>query len=223
MSDSTQAPKTMKTNKLNTAALILAFAASSLLATAGEWVDVTGKKLEDNWTTKGPWTLNADGVLHLPEGKEKTWKHYDTYLVLKEHMMADFEIEFEVKTTQNSGLYFHIPDLANVPERKHVEVQIFENSEWPEGKPLGDHAAGGIIPGHAPTKDTCKPGVVFNKYHIRCVDNKITVKLNREVVNEVDLSEGPSAKRSKTGGFAFQNHGHEVWVKSVRVKNLDME
>ena len=130
-------------------------------------------------------------------------------------------IEFDVKTTQNSGLYFHIPNLANLPERKHVEVQIFENSEWPEGKKLGDHAAGGIIPGHAPTKDACKPGVDFNKYQILCVDNKVTVKLNGEVVNEVNLSEGPSAKRSKTGGFAFQNHGHEVWVKNVRVKNLD--
>lgn len=210
----------MKTNKLNIPALILSLAASSLLAAGGEWEDVVGKKLDDFWMTKGPWTLK-DGVFHLPEGKEKTWKHYETYLVLKDRLMADFEIEFEVKTTQNSGLYFHIPDLANVPERKHVEVQIFENSEWPKDKPLGDHAAGGIIPGHAPTKDACKPGVVFNKYEIRCVDNQITVKINGELVNKVNLSEGPSAKRSKTGGFAFQNHGHEVWVKNVRVKSLD--
>ena len=151
---------------------------ATLPALGAEWEDLTGKKLEDFWTTKGPWTLDDDGVFHLPEQKEKTWTRYDHYLVLKDRKMKDFEIEFEVKTTQNSGLYFHIPDLANVPERKHVEVQIFENSAWPEGKPLGDHAAGGIIPGHPPTKDACKPGVTWNKYYIRCVDNQITVTIN---------------------------------------------
>ncbi len=47
------------------------------------------------------------------------------------------------------------------------------------------------------------------------------MKINGEVVNEVNLSQGSSARRTKTGGFAFQNHGRAVWVKKVRVKNLD--
>jgi hypothetical protein len=219
--------KTMKTDTIRSRALrfaaplILLGLAATQPAMAGEWVSVVGKKLEDNWTTKGPWVLNDDGVFHLPEQKEKTWKRYDHYLIIKDHLMEDFEIEFEVKTNQNSGLYFHIPDLAKVPERKHVEVQIFENSAWPKGKPLGDHAAGGIIPGHPPTKDACKPGMDWNKYEIRCVDNQLTVKINGEVVNKVDLNKGATAKRSKTGGFAFQDHGHPVWVRNIRLKNLD--
>lgn len=203
--------------------LLLIALATTLPALGAEWEDLTGKKLEDNWTTKGPWTLNDDGVFHLAEQEEKTWKRYHNYLVLKDRKMEDFEIAFECKTTQNSGLYFHIPDLANVPERKHVEVQIFENSEWPEGKPLGDHAAGGIIPGHPPTKDACKPGVTWNKYLIRCIGNQLTVTINGVVVNKVDLNKGPTAKRSNTGGFAFQDHGHPVWVRNIRLKNLDKE
>jgi len=206
--------------RLTAPCLILGLTAGPVSA-GGTWQDLTGKKLEDHWTTQGPWTLGDDGVFHLKEQEEKTWKRYHQYLVLKEHKMEDFEIEFEVKTTQNSGLYFHIPDLDNVPERKHVEVQIFENSAWPKGKPLGDHAAGGIIPGHPPTKDACKPGVTWNKYHIRCIDNQLTVTINGTVVNTVDLNKGPTATRSKTGGFAFQDHGHPVWIRNVRLKNLD--
>ena len=202
-------------------ALALAMAAFSPAAFAGAWETVSEGKLEDHWTTRGPWTLSDEGVFHLPEQEEKTWEHYDTYLVLKDRLVTDFEIEFEAKTSGNSGLYFHIPDLEKVAERKHVEVQIFENSKWPEDKPLGDHAAGGIIPGSPPVKDACKPGMVFNKYEIRCVGNKITVKINGEVVNEVDLDKGPAAGRSKTGGFAFQNHGHEVWLRGVKVRSLD--
>lgn len=202
------------------ALLFTAILGATLPSSAAEWIDLTGKKLEDHWSTEGPWTLD-DGVFHLKEQEEKTWKRYQNYLVLKDHKMRDFEIEFEVRTTQNSGLYFHIPDLANLPERRHVEVQIFENSAWPEGKPLGDHAAGGIIPGHAPAKDACKPGVTWNKYHVRCVGNVITVTINGTVVNKVDLSKGRTAERSNTGGFAFQDHGHPVWIRHLRLRNLD--
>lgn len=219
----------MKTNTFRyralrlAAPLLLIGLTATLPAMGGEWVELTGRKLDDHWTTQGPWTLNDEGVFHLAEQKEKTWTRYHHYLILKDRKMADFEIEFEAKTEQNSGLYFHIPDLAKVPERKHVEVQIFENSAWPKGKALGDHAAGGIIPGHPPTKDACKPGVTWNKYHVRCVDNQLTVTLNGEVVNKVDLNTGPTAERSKTGGFAFQDHGHEVWLRNIRLKNLDKD
>ena len=203
-----------------TAILVTVIVLSSDTTHAADWENLVGKKLTDFWNTNGAWAQNDDGVIHLPEQDYKTWTHYDRYLILKDRLVTDFEFECEWKTDGNSGIYFHIPDLANVPERKHVEVQLFENSKWKKPK-LGDHAAGGIIPGHAPSKDACNPVGEWNKIHLKCVDNKIVVTLNGEVVNEVDLSQGKSAKRSKIGGFAFQDHGHAVWLRKIRLKNLD--
>ena len=128
-------------------------------------------------------------------------------------------MEFEYKSQQNSGIYFHIPDTTKVEGGKHKEVQIYKR--WPERKKLDDHTAGGVIPGHPPTEDACKPQGEWNLMQIRCVENLITVTLNGKVVNVVNLNEGRAGKRSKKGGFAFQDHGFALWLRNVRLKVLD--
>ena len=57
--------------------------------------------------------------------------------------------------------------------------------------------------------------------HIRCVANQITVSIHDEIVHQADLNKCTDGKRSKHGGFAFQDHGYAVWIKNVRLKNLD--
>ncbi len=205
--------------RLSVIALILALAVQ---VQAGEWKSVVGKSLDQNWTTEGAWELK-DGVIHLPTQEYKHWKNYQNYLVLKDFKAKDFEIQFDCKCEENSGLYFHIPDLTKVADRKHIEVQLFNNNEWPKDKPYNDHAAGGIIPSKPPTKDACNPTGEWDHYDIRCVDNQMTVKINGVVVNEVDLNEKAFAERSKEGGFAFQDHGYAVWLKDIKVRSLDKE
>ena len=191
---------------------------SSLLAS--DWVPLISRKLSDNWTTKGAWTLQDNGVIHLPEREYKHWKNYENYLVLKDVSITNFEIDFDWHTSQNSGLYFHIPDLSQLQDRNHKEVQLYENSLWSKPE-LGDHAAGGIIPGHAPKKNASKPAQQWNHMHVRCIDNQITVSINGEVVNRADLNEAAAGKRSAHGGFAFQDHGYAVWLKNIKIKILD--
>ena len=57
--------------------------------------------------------------------------------------------------------------------------------------------------------------------HIRCVDNQINVFINNEIVNQANLTKGAAGRRSEHGGFAFQDHEYAVWIKNVRLKNLD--
>ena len=191
---------------------------SSLLAS--DWVPLISRKLSDNWTTKGAWTLQDNGVIHLPEREYKHWKNYENYLILKDISVTDFEIDFDWRTSQNSGLYFHIPDLSQLRDRNHKEVQLYENTLWSKPE-LGDHAAGGIIPGHAPKENASKPAQQWNHMHVLCVDNQITVSINGEVVNRADLNEAAAGKRSAHGGFAFQDHGYAVWLKNIKIKILD--
>tara|TARA_Y100000385_G_scaffold1211_1_gene1296 strand:+ start:112 stop:765 length:654 start_codon:yes stop_codon:yes gene_type:complete len=187
---------------------------------ASDWVALTGTNLSDHWVTEGAWILEDDGVIHLPKREYTHWKNYENYLVLKDILVTDFEFKFDWHVNQNSGVYFHIPDLTHLPDRHHKEVQLYENSLWKKPE-LGDHAAGGIIPGYPPTKNVSNDPNQWNHMHIRCVNNQITVSINDEIVNQADLNKGAAGKRSKHGGFAFQDHGYAVWIKNVQLKNLD--
>ena len=61
---------------------------SPLLAT--DWMPLINQHLSDNWTTKGAWLLQDDGVIHLPEREYKHWKNYENYLVLKGVNVTNF-------------------------------------------------------------------------------------------------------------------------------------
>ncbi len=67
----------------------------------------------------------------------------------KDISITDFEFDWRI--SQNSGVYFHIPDLTQFPDRNHKEVRLYENRLW-EKPDHGDHAARGITPGDPPTK-----------------------------------------------------------------------
>jgi hypothetical protein len=48
----------------------------------------------------------------------------------------------------------------------------------------------------------------------------LTVVLNGEVVNEVDLTQGSLGKRPKVGYIGFQDHGLPLALRSIRVREL---
>ncbi len=101
---------------------------------ASDWITLKGSnRLDhwiteslDHWFTKGAWVLEYDGVIHLPKREYTRWKNYENYLVLKDILVTDFEFDWRV--SQNSGVYFHIPDLTQLPGRHHKEVRLYENS-----------------------------------------------------------------------------------------------
>jgi hypothetical protein len=46
----------------------------------------------------------------------------------KDISITDFEFDWRI--SQNSGVYFHIPDLTQFPDRNHKEVRLYENRLW---------------------------------------------------------------------------------------------
>ena len=93
---------------------------------ASDWITLKGSNLLDHWITKGAWVLEDDGVIRLPKREYTHWKNYENYLVFKDILVTDFEFDWRI--SQNSGVYFHITDLAQLPDQHHKEVQLYENS-----------------------------------------------------------------------------------------------
>lgn len=214
------------TRKLVRGVAVCAMAIVGLLASAQDgksWVELlpAGKELTTFWTTTGNWKL-ADGVVALePRPGEKGWTRYDAYLWLKDKQYKDFEFEFDFKVQKggNSGFYFHVGDMKD-PVAKGIEVQLYDSgSKKPDAK-LTDHDAGGVIPGVPPTKNTCKPAGEWNTMNVLCKGDKLTIKLNGEVINEVDLSMPKLKDRPKTGFIGFQDHGLPLALRAMKVKEL---
>jgi hypothetical protein len=216
----------------NTCRCLLALAVHLALATAvpcansadakadGGWVNLLEGSLTNHWTTTGNWSLQ-DGVATLtPRPGEKGWSRWSAYLWSKKPV-GDFAIEFDYKVQKggNSGFYFRVGDV-NDPVAKGIEVQIYDSASAPANRPLNDHDSGGVIPGVPPTKRAAKPAGEWNQFQITCQTDKLTIKLNGEVVNELDLTKGQLAKRPKTGFIGFQDHGLPLSLRNIRLREL---
>lgn len=184
------------------------------------WVNLLEGGLKEHWSTTGNWSFE-DGVATLtPRPGERGWSRWSAYLWSKEKY-GDFEIEFEYKVQKggNSGFYFRVADV-NDPVAKGIEVQIYDSASVPDSRALNDHDSGGIIPGVPPKKRAAKPAGEWNKFHITNKDDKLTVVLNGEEVNEVDLSKGALSKRPKVGYIGFQDHALPLSLRNIRIREL---
>jgi len=194
----------------------------SFTAAAAEWTDLLpGNNLSKYWTTTGNWSVNDDGVISLvPREGETGWQRYGAYLWLKGDY-DDFEIQFEyqVEPKGNSGFYFNVGDRSD-PVKQGIEVQIFDSGSKPADAKLTDHDSGGVIPQIPPTKNTAKPAGEWNKFDIKVQGDKLTVVLNGETVNEVDLNHPKLEGRPSKGGIGFQDHGLPLKLRNIKIRKL---
>lgn len=200
--------------------LLAAVLATSPSISAGEPVSLLSGNLTDHWTTTGNWSLE-DGIASLtPREGEKGWARWSAYL-WSTKQYGDFEIEFDYKVQEkgNSGFYFRVGDKDD-PVKQGIEVQIFDSGSWPKEKPLNDHDSGGIIPRIPPTKRAAKLAGEWNHFKITSQANQLTVVLNGEVVNKVDLTKGELGKRPAKGWIGFQDHALPLQLKNIVIKEL---
>lgn len=202
-------------------AACLAFLGSARSQDKDGWRVGFDGDLSKNWTTTGNWILDKEGVVRLePRPGEKGWTRYGAYLWLKGGY-GDFEADFEYKVAKsgNSGFYLRVGDVKE-PVKTGIEVQIYDSAGKPADAKLNDHDSGGIIPGVPPTKRTAKPAGEWNRFEIACKKNQLTVKLNGETVNVVDLSKGALASRPSQGAIGFQDHGLPLWLRNFKIREL---
>jgi Domain of Unknown Function (DUF1080) len=204
---------------MKTTILAAAFALT-LTAFAGEPVKLLTTDLAEHWTTTGNWSLKEGVATLTPRPGESGWSRWSAYLWSKKQY-GDFEIEFDymVQEKGNSGFYFRVGD-QNDPVKQGIEVQIFDSGSWPKEKPLNDHDSGGIIPGVPPVKRAAKPAGEWNHFKITAQAGKLTVVLNGETVNEIDLTKGELAKRPVKGSIGFQDHGLPLGLKNIVIREL---
>ena len=159
------------------------------------------------------------------------------YLIVYDKPFGDFILKCDVRWEDprcNSGVFFRVSDLAN-PVHTGFEIQVMG------GDDIGKHQMGAIYDLAGSTKNASKPRGEWNTLEIKCQGPHISVSLNGEKVSELNCDEFdkpgvcPDGEKHKfqlkgepravkdfarSGYLGFQDHGHKVWYKNVKLREL---
>lgn len=176
----------------------------------------------------GAWAFNADGVLAPTRaagapanGDIWTKASYGDFVV---------SLEFRTKEDSNSGVFIRTTDIVNWLQ-KSIEIQIRQGDEE---KPV--HLVGAIFDVAAPARQVpITPGEWY-RYVITAKGNTITVMLNGEPVNKVDLNQWKEAGKNpdgtankfttaykdmaRAGRIGLQDHGQPIEFRNLFVEQF---
>lgn len=159
------------------------------------------------------------------------------YLIIYDKPFGDFILKCDVRFEDpqcNSGIFFRVENPRD-PINTGFEAQVLA------GDGTGKHDLGAIYDLVAPSKAAGKPLGEWNTVEIKCQGSKIDVTVNGEPVSHLDCDEFdkpgvcPDGQKHKfrlkrepraikdfarSGYLGFQDHGHKVWYKNVKVQEL---
>lgn len=198
-------------------------------STAG-WTNLFKTDLSNAIFPAGVWTV-SDGVFTASQD-EALWseKTYDNFIL---------DLEFKNAEGTNSGVIVHATDTKEwIPHSVEIQIADDYSEKWNKVVPSWQCAA---IFGHqAATKRTVKKAGEWNHYTITCIDKKIWVVLNGELVNVCDMNLYTSAKTNPDGteipewlsnpmaslplrghiGFQGQHAGAPIYFRNIKIKEL---
>jgi hypothetical protein len=148
----------------------------------------------------------------------------------------DFELtlEFRVSPGANSGIMYRVTEEHAYPWQTGPELQILDDGGAGVG-PTDAQSAGAMYDLYPPSAaKVLRPAGEFNHVRIRLEDNRLEHWLNGVPLLECDLGGDDFRQRvaaSKFKGYAgfgvrarghiaLQDHGHDVWFRDIRVRDL---
>ena len=153
------------------------------------------------------------------------------YLIVYDKPFRDFKFKCDVKMPEecNSGIFFRVGDLKD-PVQTGFEAQVLSR------KGTGMHDFGAIYDLVAPSANRASAPGEWTNIEITCKGPHISVAVNGKVVASLNADEwtepGKRLDGSKhkfkaavkdfprKGYIGFQDHGHKVWYKNVKLLEL---
>ena len=154
------------------------------------------------------------------------------YLLVYDKRYGDFVFQCDVKMSGpdcNSGVFLRCGDLED-PIYSSLEIQVLGG----DGATM--HDFGSIYDLVAPSKNATRGDGEWDTIEARCEGPLVTVSVNGEQVAEMNVDEwkepgkrldGTRHKFRKAikdfpreGYIGLQDHGHDVWFKNIKVREL---
>ncbi|MCF7847275.1 MAG: DUF1080 domain-containing protein [Kiritimatiellales bacterium] len=180
----------------------------------------------------GVWTTSG-GVLTASEDKVVwTRRDYNNFIL---------DLECKNGTNANSGVVVYCSDTKNwIPNS--LEIQILDDfgNKWTK---VDDTWRSGAIFGRlAPTQRMINRPGEWNRYTITCIDTKIDVVINGELVTSMDMTQWTDAAINPDGskipnwlaknpvagmpthgrvGLQGKHGGAPIWFRNIRIRELN--
>lgn len=187
------------------------------------------------------WKCNNDQPIatQIEDGSLVPYKS-GGYLIIHEKQFDHFVFRCDVRWEDprcNSGIFFRVEDPQN-PVHTGFEIQVMSGTQ------TGKHEFGAIYDLVSTTKNVGRETGEWNTVEIRCYGPDINVKLNGEPVTAMNcekfdqpgicpdgekhkykLNGQPRAVKdfARVGYVGFQDHGHKVWYKNVKILPLELK
>ena len=196
--------------------------------------DLTGWRGYNSGPMEGVW-IAQEGTLHLT-AQPKGSPHAN---IITEAVYDDFDLRFEwkVEAGTNSGVMFNVGEGPKQPYLTGPEYQVLDNEGFRSGKglPVGpaEHSASHYAVEPAVSDET-KPVGEWNEGRIVVRGNHVEYWLNGVKTTAYEMhspkwkAQVAAAKYAKwkdfatldKGHIALQDHGHRVWFRHLRIKEL---
>ena len=207
---------------------------------SGDWISLFDGKTLEGWRgyngidMQGVWTAE-NGVLQLepksPDGPQVN--------IITEAQFDDFDLRFEwkVEAGTNSGVMFHVGEGPPKPYLTGPEYQILDNLGFRNGKGLPvtpkEYTASHYAIEPAATNET-KPIGEWNSSRIVVKGNHVEYWLNEVKTAEYEMhspewnAQVANSKFKKwehyatlgKGHIGLQDHGHRVWFRNLKIREL---
>lgn len=186
---------------------------------SGEWVELFNGKDFDGWKiSENPSSFTViDNTIKVDGPRGHAF--YDG--PIGNHDFKNFELIVEVKTMPkaNSGIFIHTEfQDTGWPNNGH-EIQVNQTH--------GDWRKTGSVYSFKDVRETYVNDGEWYTEHIIVQGDKITVKVNDEIINEYDESKDRTGdlgtKKLSSGTIALQAHDPEsvIYYRSIKIKLLD--
>ena len=184
------------------------------------------------------WTIDDDAMkVLLGEGKAPG-KGSNGDILFGEKKFKNFELSIDWKASEkaNSGIFFNVRE---VPGEKIYyaapEIQILDNEDAGDNK-IDSHLAGSLYDMIPADPKTVNPAGEWNTIVIHMLDGKVTHTQNGVKVVEYEMWTpewdelvanskfknflGFTEGISKEGYIGLQDHGHPVWFRNIKIREL---
>ena len=158
--------------------------------------------------------------------------------IVTEATYGDFELRFEWAVTKgaNSGVIYRVSEVDKSSYMTGPEYQVLDDAAH-DLKPEANTSAAALYALEGPQKKTARPIGQFNTGRIVVRGWHVEHWLNGVKVVDADLSSEdlkskiagskfnawPGFAKSERGAIALQEHGNEVWFRSLRIRELGEE
>lgn len=196
-----------------------------------KWKPLFGTNLSDAKFNPEVWS-ETDGVLAAVKD-ESIW-------TINEYENFELDLEFKTDVATNSGVVVYCTDRDNwIPNSVEIQIADDHSENFKKAKP---YEKCGAIYGHLGAKESevvKKPGE-WNRMIVKCVGQKIYVKLNGKNVTEMDMSKWTSGTKNPDGtdipswlpkpfaelptkgyiGLQGKHGNSLIWFRNVKIRSI---